>query len=69
MHPIFFPAAEQGGLSDALVPVKWIGTVNTVRYGAQRDCARNQTPVAEGIGIGPETRFTGKINKVTLEVR
>ena len=28
----------------------------------------NQTPVAEGIGIGPETRFTGKINKVTLEV-
>jgi hypothetical protein len=29
----------------------------------------NQTPVAEGIGIGPETRFTGKINKVTLEVR
>ena len=29
----------------------------------------NQTPVALGIGIGPETRFTGKINKVTLEVR
>lgn len=29
----------------------------------------NQTPVAEGIGIGPETRFTGTINKVTLEVR
>ena len=29
----------------------------------------NQTPVAEGIGIGAETRFTGKINKVTLEVR
>jgi arylsulfatase len=29
----------------------------------------NQTPVAEGIGIGPETRFTGRINKVTLEVR
>ena len=29
----------------------------------------NQTPVAEGIGIGPETRFTGKINKVTLEVQ
>jgi arylsulfatase len=28
----------------------------------------NQTPVAEGIGIGPDTRFTGKINKVTLEV-
>ena len=28
----------------------------------------NQTPVAEGIGIGPETRFTGKINKVILEV-
>jgi arylsulfatase len=28
----------------------------------------NQTPVAEGIGIGPETRFTGKINKITLEV-
>jgi arylsulfatase A-like enzyme len=29
----------------------------------------NQTPVAEGIGIGPETRFTGKIDKITLEVR
>ena len=29
----------------------------------------NQTPVAEGIGIGADTRFTGKINKVTLEVR
>jgi arylsulfatase len=29
----------------------------------------NQTPVAEGIGIGPETRFTGRINEVTLEVR
>ena len=28
----------------------------------------NQTPVAEGIGIGPETQFTGTINKVTLEV-
>ena len=28
----------------------------------------NQTPVAEGIGIGPETRFTGTITKVTLEV-
>jgi len=28
----------------------------------------NQTPVAEGIGIGPETRFTGKIDKITLEV-
>jgi arylsulfatase len=28
----------------------------------------NQTPVAEGIGIGPDTRFTGRINKVTLEV-
>ena len=28
----------------------------------------NQTPVAEGIGIGAETRFTGKIDKVTLEV-
>jgi arylsulfatase len=27
----------------------------------------NQTPVAEGIGIGVDTRFTGKINKVTLE--
>ena len=23
--------------------------------------------VAEGIGIGPETRFIGKINKVTLK--
>ena len=28
----------------------------------------NQTPVAEGIGVGADTRFTGKINKVTLEV-
>ena len=27
----------------------------------------NQTPVAEGIGIGSETRFTGKINKITLK--
>jgi arylsulfatase len=29
----------------------------------------NQTPVAEGIGIGLETRFTGKIDKITLEVK
>ena len=30
----------------------------------------NQTPVAEGIGIGrEETRFTGKIHKVTVEVK
>ena len=29
----------------------------------------NQTPVAEGIGIGAETRFTGTIDKITLEVR
>jgi arylsulfatase len=28
----------------------------------------NQTPVALGIGIGVETRFTGRINKITLEV-
>jgi arylsulfatase A-like enzyme len=28
----------------------------------------NQTPVAEGIGIGAETRFSGKIEKVVLEV-
>ena len=28
----------------------------------------NQTPVAEGIGVGADTRFTGKINKITLEV-
>jgi arylsulfatase A-like enzyme len=28
----------------------------------------NQTPVAEGIGIGAETRFAGKINKITLEI-
>jgi arylsulfatase len=28
----------------------------------------NQTPVAEGIGIGPETHFTGTIRKITLEV-
>jgi hypothetical protein len=30
----------------------------------------NQTPVAEGIGYGPEeTKFTGKIDKITLEVK
>ena len=29
----------------------------------------NQTPVAEGIGIGADTKFTGKINKITLEVK
>ena len=29
----------------------------------------NQTPVAEGIGVGAETRFTGKIKKVTLQVK
>jgi arylsulfatase len=29
----------------------------------------NQTPVALGIGIGADTRFTGTINKITLEVR
>ena len=29
----------------------------------------NQTPVAEGNGIGPETRFVGKIKKIILEVR
>lgn len=28
----------------------------------------NQTPVAEGIGIGAETRFTGKINEIVLEI-
>jgi hypothetical protein len=28
----------------------------------------NQTPVAEGVGVGPETQFTGTINKITLEV-
>ncbi len=28
----------------------------------------NQTPVAEGIGIGVATRFTGTIRKITLEV-
>jgi arylsulfatase A-like enzyme len=28
----------------------------------------NQTPVAEGIGIGAETRFTGSIRQITLEV-
>jgi hypothetical protein len=27
----------------------------------------NQTPVAEGIGIGVDTRFTGKIDNVTPE--
>ncbi len=29
----------------------------------------NQTPVAEDIGIGSETRFTGEIRKVTVEVK
>jgi arylsulfatase len=29
----------------------------------------NQTPVALGIGIGPETRFTGKISEIRLEVK
>ncbi len=29
----------------------------------------NQTPVALGIGIGSETRFTGKINEIVLEVQ
>jgi arylsulfatase A-like enzyme len=29
----------------------------------------NQTPVAEDIGIGTETIFTGKINKVTIELK
>jgi arylsulfatase len=30
----------------------------------------NQTPVAEGIGYGPEeTRFTGKINKVVVQLK
>ena len=30
----------------------------------------NQTPVAEGIGYGPtETNFTGKIDKVIVEVK
>lgn len=29
----------------------------------------NQTPVVEGIGIGrEETRFTGEIHKVTVEI-
>lgn len=28
----------------------------------------NQTPVAVGIGIGSETRFTGRISEITLEV-
>jgi hypothetical protein len=28
----------------------------------------NQTPVAEGIGIGAETEFTGRINKILLEI-
>jgi hypothetical protein len=29
----------------------------------------NQTPVALGIGVGAETRFTGRINEVRLEVQ
>jgi hypothetical protein len=29
----------------------------------------NQTPVARGVGIGAEARFTGRINKITLHVR
>ncbi|HUL14320.1 MAG TPA: hypothetical protein VLU73_19380, partial [Methylococcaceae bacterium] len=27
------------------------------------------TPVLEGLGEGPQTRFTGKIDKVTVEVK
>ena len=29
----------------------------------------NQTPVALGIGIGADTRFTGNIEEITLEVK
>jgi arylsulfatase len=29
----------------------------------------NQTPVALGIGVGADTRFTGKIEEITLEVK
>ena len=29
----------------------------------------NQTPVALGIGIGADTRFSGKIEQITLEVQ
>jgi arylsulfatase len=29
----------------------------------------NQTPVALGIGVGADTRFTGKINEIKLEIR
>ena len=29
----------------------------------------NQTPVVEGIGVGAETRFTGKIEEIKLEVK
>ena len=29
----------------------------------------NQTPVAEGIGVGAETRFTGKIEEIKLELK
>lgn len=29
----------------------------------------HQTPVAEGIGIGPQTRITGGIKQFTLEVQ
>jgi arylsulfatase len=29
----------------------------------------NQTPVALGIGIGADTRFTGRINEIKLEVQ
>ncbi|MFV2073858.1 MAG: hypothetical protein ACC742_14555 [Thermoanaerobaculales bacterium] len=29
----------------------------------------NQTPVAEGLGIGEETRFTGMIDKVVIDLK
>jgi hypothetical protein len=29
----------------------------------------NQTPVAEGIGIDPERRFTGQVGQINLEMQ
>jgi len=37
--------------------------------GGKATLSVNGKPVAEGIGIGAETRFTGTITKITLEVR
>jgi hypothetical protein len=63
---------REGGARGALPPVQ----TSSARFAHELSADEtadvgvdNQTPVAEGIGIGPETRFTGTIKKITLEVR